>query len=172
MIPQAPIAMLACARIGAVHSVVFGGFAAKELASRIDDASPDVVLTASGGIEPTRKVEYLPTVDEALRLASHQVRHVVVQAREGFAHSREEFAAGWNASASTSSNTDPNTGSNTDASVDSPAHWHDWAGWPPGPNPPRRSRCVPPTRSTSSTPPGPPVGPRAWSGIREAPPSR
>ncbi|GAA1162628.1 AMP-binding protein [Nesterenkonia sandarakina] len=128
MIPQAPIAMLACARIGAVHSVVFGGFAAKELASRIDDASPDVVLTASGGIEPTRKVEYLPTVDEALRLASHQVRHVVVQAREGFAHSREEFAAGWNASASTSSNTDPNTGSNTDASVDSPAHWHDWAG--------------------------------------------
>ncbi len=60
MIPQAPLAMLACARLGAVHSVVFGGFAAKELASRIDDAEPDVLLTAVGGIEPSRRVEYLP----------------------------------------------------------------------------------------------------------------
>lgn len=66
MIPQAVIGMLACARLGAVHSVVFGGFSAAEIATRIDDAQPDVLLTASGGIEPTGRVEYLPTVAEAL----------------------------------------------------------------------------------------------------------
>ena len=60
MIPEAIVAMLACARIGAVHSVVFGGFAAKELATRIDDAEPKVVLTASCGVEPGRIVEYKP----------------------------------------------------------------------------------------------------------------
>lgn len=92
MIPQAPLAMLACARLGAVHSVVFGGFAAKELASRIDDAEPDVLLTAVGGIEPSRRVEYLPTVAEAVRLARHSVRHVVVAHRDGFAHTLEEAA--------------------------------------------------------------------------------
>ncbi|MBB4735466.1 AMP-binding protein [Micrococcus cohnii] len=84
MIPQAPIAMLACARLGAVHSVVFGGFAPKELAARIDDATPDVVLTASGGIEPKRRVEYLPAVAEALETAEHPVRTVFVHHREGF----------------------------------------------------------------------------------------
>ena len=62
MIPEAVIAMLACARIGAVHSVVFGGFAAKELAARIDDAEPVVLVTASGGLEPGRTIEYLPMV--------------------------------------------------------------------------------------------------------------
>ena len=71
MIPEAVIAMLACARIGAVHSVVFGGFAAHELAARIDDAQPKVVVTASCGIEPTRTVEYKPMLDRALELAEH-----------------------------------------------------------------------------------------------------
>ncbi len=69
MVPETVIAMLACARIGAVHSVVFGGFAAKELATRIDDAKPKVVLSASCGIEPGRVVPYKPLLDEAIRLA-------------------------------------------------------------------------------------------------------
>ncbi|HLH97016.1 MAG TPA: propionyl-CoA synthetase [Xanthobacteraceae bacterium] len=70
MVPEAVIAMLACARIGAVHSVVFGGFAASELASRIDDAKPKVVLSASCGLEPGRLVRYKPLLDEALALAN------------------------------------------------------------------------------------------------------
>ncbi|MBV9096404.1 MAG: AMP-binding protein, partial [Streptosporangiaceae bacterium] len=69
MIPEAPIAMLACARIGAVHSVVFGGFAAHELATRIDDAEPKVVVSASCGIEVSRVVEYKPILDRAINLA-------------------------------------------------------------------------------------------------------
>ena len=69
MVPEAVIAMLACARIGAVHSVVFGGFAAKELATRIDDAEPKLVLTASCGIEPGRIVKYKPLLDEAINLS-------------------------------------------------------------------------------------------------------
>jgi propionyl-CoA synthetase len=69
MIPEAVFAMLACARIGAVHSVVFGGFASKELATRIDDAAPKLILTASCGIEPKRIVPYKPLVDEAICLA-------------------------------------------------------------------------------------------------------
>jgi propionyl-CoA synthetase len=69
MVPETVIAMLACARIGAVHSVVFGGFAAKELATRIDDAKPKVVLSASCGIEAGRVVPYKPLLDEAIRLA-------------------------------------------------------------------------------------------------------
>src|SRR5271167_3832771 len=69
MIPEAVVAMLACARIGAVHSVVFGGFAAKELATRIDDAEPKLVLTASCGVEPGRLVEYKPLLDLAIDLA-------------------------------------------------------------------------------------------------------
>ena len=71
MIPEAVIAMLACARLGAVHSVVFGGFAAKELAARIDDAKPKVVVSASCGVEPTRTVPYKPMLDAALELAEH-----------------------------------------------------------------------------------------------------
>ncbi len=66
MIPEAVVAMLACARLGAVHSVVFGGFAAHELAVRIDDAKPKVVLSASCGVEPSRIVEYKPLLDRAL----------------------------------------------------------------------------------------------------------
>ncbi len=71
MVPQAVFAMLACARLGAVHSVVFGGFAANELAARIDDCRPKVVLSASCGIEVNRIVEYKPLLDRALELARH-----------------------------------------------------------------------------------------------------
>jgi propionyl-CoA synthetase len=81
MVPQAAVAMLACARIGAVHSVVFGGFAATELAARLDDAQPVVIVTASCGIEPTRVVEYKPLVDAAIEKASHKPRHVIVKQR-------------------------------------------------------------------------------------------
>jgi propionyl-CoA synthetase len=81
MVPEAAIAMLACARIGAIHSVVFGGFASNELATRIDDAGPKLVVSASCGIEPGRIVEYKPLLDRALELASHQVAHVVVRQR-------------------------------------------------------------------------------------------
>ena len=69
MIPEAAIAMLACARIGAIHSVVFGGFASKELATRIDDAEPKIILSASCGIEPSRVVPYKPLLDEAIELS-------------------------------------------------------------------------------------------------------
>jgi propionyl-CoA synthetase len=81
MIPEAVVAMLACARIGAVHSVVFGGFAPRELAVRIDDARPKVLVTASCGIEPSRVVEYKPIVDRALELAEHSPDAVVVKQR-------------------------------------------------------------------------------------------
>ncbi|TCT13335.1 propionyl-CoA synthetase [Tepidamorphus gemmatus] len=70
MVPEAAVAMLACARIGAIHSVVFGGFAARELATRIDDAKPKMILTASCGIEPGRIVRYKPLLDEAIALSA------------------------------------------------------------------------------------------------------
>ncbi|MFF5209909.1 propionyl-CoA synthetase [Streptosporangium sp. NPDC000396] len=82
MVPEAVIAMLACARLGAVHSVVFGGFAPKELAVRIDDARPKVIVSASCGIEPTRVVPYKPMLDAALDLAEHRPAHCVVLQRE------------------------------------------------------------------------------------------
>jgi propionyl-CoA synthetase len=82
MIPQALVAMLACARIGAVHSVVFGGFAANELATRIKDAAPKVIVTASCGIEPGRVIPYQPLVEEALKIAPGIVKHCVVVARD------------------------------------------------------------------------------------------
>jgi len=81
MVPEAAIAMLACARIGAVHSVVFGGFAAPELAKRIDDAQPVLVVSASCGIEPGRIVEYKPLLDQALQLSAHKVERCVVLQR-------------------------------------------------------------------------------------------
>ncbi|MFV3335152.1 propionyl-CoA synthetase [Pseudomonas sp. NY15437] len=81
MVPQAAMAMLACARLGAVHSVVFGGFAPHELALRIDDARPKLVLTASCGLEFERVIEYKPLVDKALELATHQPAHVLVLQR-------------------------------------------------------------------------------------------
>ena len=81
MIPEAVVAMLACARIGAVHSVVFGGFAAPELAARIDDASPKVVVTASCGIEASRVLEYKPILDNAIELSSAKPSRCVILQR-------------------------------------------------------------------------------------------
>jgi propionyl-CoA synthetase len=81
MIPEAVIAMLACARIGAIHSVVFGGFASKELATRIDDAKPKMVLTASCGIEPGRVVQYKPLLDDAINLSSAPPQKVLLLQR-------------------------------------------------------------------------------------------
>ncbi|MEM9572220.1 MAG: propionyl-CoA synthetase [Pseudomonadota bacterium] len=81
MIPQAAFAMLACARIGAIHSVVFGGFAAKELATRIDDAKPKVILSASCGIEPNRVVSYKPLLDAAIALSDHKPDACVIYQR-------------------------------------------------------------------------------------------
>ena len=82
MIAQAGIAMLACARIGAIHSVVFGGFAAKELATRIDDATPKMILTASCGVEPGRIIEYKPLLDEAIELSTFKPSGVLLFQRE------------------------------------------------------------------------------------------
>jgi propionyl-CoA synthetase len=84
MIPQALEAMLACARIGAVHSVVFGGFAANELAVRIDDATPKAIIAASCGIEPNRTIAYKPLVDEAITLARHTPDFCVVLQRQQY----------------------------------------------------------------------------------------
>ncbi|MFK8008541.1 MAG: propionyl-CoA synthetase [Saprospiraceae bacterium] len=84
MIPETVIGMLACARLGAVHSVVFGGFAAHELAIRIDDAQPKVLLTASCGIEINKVIPYLPIINEAIEEANHQVNACVVFQREIF----------------------------------------------------------------------------------------
>jgi propionyl-CoA synthetase len=81
MIPEALTAMLACARIGAVHSVVFGGFAAKELATRIEDARPKLILTASCGLEPGRIVAYKPLLDGAIELAGHKPEACIVLQR-------------------------------------------------------------------------------------------
>lgn len=78
MIPEAAVAMLACARLGAVHSVVFGGFAPNEMAIRIDDANPKVILTASCGIEFDKKIAYKPLVDQAIELATHKPLHTIV----------------------------------------------------------------------------------------------
>ncbi|WP_288799376.1 propionyl-CoA synthetase [uncultured Arsenicicoccus sp.] len=82
MVPEAVIAMLACARIGAIHSVVFGGFAPQELAARIDDAAPKVIVSASCGVEPKRVVAYKPYLDEAIRRAEHKPDRCVILQRE------------------------------------------------------------------------------------------
>jgi propionyl-CoA synthetase len=81
MIPQAVIAMAACARLGAVHGVVFGGFAANELAVRIDDAKPKLVVSASCGIEGARVIEYKPLLDAAIELAAHKPDHCILVQR-------------------------------------------------------------------------------------------
>ncbi|BED90132.1 acyl-CoA synthetase [Pseudoalteromonas sp. MM1] len=85
MIPQAVIGMLACARLGAIHSVVFGGFAAHELAIRIDDAKPKLILSASCGVEVDSVIEYKPLVDHAIDLANHKIDHCVIYQREHIA---------------------------------------------------------------------------------------
>src|SRR5882762_9159146 len=102
MVPEAAMAMLACARIGAVHSVVFGGFAAHELATRIDDARPRVILSASCGIEVDRVIPYKPLLDAAIAEASAKPEHCVILQRPmchaelmgGRDHDWEELAAG------------------------------------------------------------------------------
>src|SRR5207302_10494125 len=78
MIPEAAFAMLACVRIGAIHSVVFGGFAAASLATRIDDAKPKVLFTSDAGMRGGKAIHYKPLVDEAMRLARHPPRTVVI----------------------------------------------------------------------------------------------
>jgi propionyl-CoA synthetase len=80
-IPEAVIGMLACARLGAIHSVVFGGFAPAELATRINDAKPKAILTASCGLEPGRVIAYKPLIDEAILLSAHKPHHVVLLQR-------------------------------------------------------------------------------------------
>ena len=85
MIPEAVVAMLGCARLGAVHSVVFGGFAAAELAKRIDDATPKAIISASCGHEPNRIVAYKPLLDEAIELSSHKPHSCVIYQREALA---------------------------------------------------------------------------------------
>ena len=82
MVPEAAIAMLACSRLGAVHSVVFGGFASNELATRIDDCAPKVIISASCGIEPGRVVAYKPLLDGAIDLASHKPSSTLILQRE------------------------------------------------------------------------------------------
>jgi len=98
MIPEAVVAMLACARIGAIHSVVFGGFAAPELATRIDDAKPVAVLSASCGIEPGRVVTYKPLLDAAIDLARHKPGAVLMlqrpMAKAGMIEGRDHDWAG------------------------------------------------------------------------------
>ncbi|MGB3409271.1 MAG: AMP-binding protein, partial [Jannaschia sp.] len=83
MVPEALEAMLACARLGAIHSVVFGGFAATELAVRIDDARPRAILAGSGGIEPTRVVPYKPLLDGAIEMAAHKPEFCIILERPG-----------------------------------------------------------------------------------------
>ncbi len=96
MIPEAVISMLACARLGAVHSVVFGGFAPPELAVRLDDATPKVLLTASCGIEINRVIEYKPIVDAALEMANHKpVACVVLQRPEASAEMQAGRDVDW-----------------------------------------------------------------------------
>lgn len=82
MVAQTLVGMLACARLGAIHSVVFGGFAAPELATRIDDAKPKLVLSASCGIEPNRTIAYKPLLDEAIEISSHKPDHTIILQRQ------------------------------------------------------------------------------------------
>ncbi|PSJ59308.1 propionyl-CoA synthetase [Pseudaminobacter soli (ex Li et al. 2025)] len=82
MVPEAAFAMLACARLGAIHSVVFGGFAPKELATRIDDATPKLIISASCGVEPNRVIAYKPLLDGAIDLARHKPERCIVLQRE------------------------------------------------------------------------------------------
>ncbi|MEM1264023.1 MAG: AMP-binding protein [Pseudomonadota bacterium] len=95
MVAEAVIAMLACARLGAVHSVVFGGFAAAELAKRIDDAAPRLVLTATCGLEPGRTVDYLPLVADALQRQSSDDIDVIVLQRTGYERTLPERWRSW-----------------------------------------------------------------------------
>lgn len=91
MIPQTLFAMLACARIGVIHNVVFGGFAPNELVVRIDDCKPKVLITSTAGVEIARRIPYLPLVEEAIRLAQDKVEHVIVYNRQLVDNDHEYF---------------------------------------------------------------------------------
>ena len=82
MVVEAAITMLACARIGAIHTVVFGGFASNELANRIDDADPALIVVSSMGLEPKKEIHYVPIVEEALKLSKHNPPRLLHQRRE------------------------------------------------------------------------------------------
>ena len=96
MIAEAAIAMLGCARIGAVHSVVFGGFAANELASRIDDSKAKIILSASCGYEPGRTIEYKPLLKKAIELAKHKPEKCIIYQRKDFKVDLEKNEIDWN----------------------------------------------------------------------------
>ena len=144
MVPEAVIAMLACARIGAIHSVVFGGFASNELAKRIDDAKPRLILSASCGIEVNRVIAYKPLLDGAIEHGHPQGRAL------------RDPAAAAGSTATLVHGRDLDWGDVVAARQ--PAELR--AAWPP------------PIRSTSSTPPAPPAFPRAWCATTAATPSR
>src|SRR5690554_3623429 len=108
MIPQAAIAMLACARLGAIHSVVFGGFAAHELAVRLEDATPKALITASCGIEVSKVIEYKPLVDKAIELSAHKPDLCVVYQRpQAKASMQEGRDFDWNTLAANAAPADP-----------------------------------------------------------------
>ena len=108
MIPQAVIAMLECARLGAIHSVVFGGFAAKELATRIDDATPKAILCASCGIEFSKVIAYKPLIDEALQISEHKIDHCLVYQRpESVAEMANPWDRDWVSLVAVASPADP-----------------------------------------------------------------
>jgi len=96
MIPEAVIAMLGCARIGAVHSVVFGGFAANELASRIDDSKAKIILSASCGYEPGKTIEYKPLLKKAIELAKHKIEKCIIYQRKDFTVDLGKNEIDWN----------------------------------------------------------------------------
>ncbi|KQU06811.1 propionate--CoA ligase [Rhodococcus sp. Leaf7] len=114
MIPEAVVAMLACARLGAVHSVVFGGFAAKELAARIDDADPVVVVTATGGLEPGRTVDYVTPVAAALEMSTATPRAVIVRTRPEVSIETPATWLDWDREMETAEPADPVTVAATD----------------------------------------------------------
>ncbi|XP_017349230.1 acyl-CoA synthetase short-chain family member 3, mitochondrial [Ictalurus punctatus] len=97
MVPQAMFTMLACARIGAPHSLIFGGFASKELSVRIDHAKPKLLVTASFGVEPGRRVAYVPLVEKALELSSHKPHKVLIYSRPGMekVYTHPELSLDW-----------------------------------------------------------------------------
>ena len=97
MVPEALVAMLACARIGAIHSVVFGGFAANELAVRIDDATPKAIISGSCGVEPSRIVEYKPLLDNAIKIARHKPEFNVIFQRPECIADLGSIDVEWNA---------------------------------------------------------------------------
>jgi propionyl-CoA synthetase len=107
MIPQAAIAMLACARLGAVHSVVFGGFAPRELAARIDDATPKVIVSASCGIEVQRVIEYKPLLDQAIEIAAHKPETCVILQRPQAVAAMGARDVDWDEAMSTARPADP-----------------------------------------------------------------